>query len=184
VNSLTQVILKMTCPGVPDIYQGCETWDFSLVDPDNRRPVDFALREQRLATLPRRLPEDLLHGWRDGGIKMWVAHTLLHFRFKHHGLFFEGTYDALQAEGAFADHVIAFVRRHAESSLVVIVPRLPSALGFPPVGPVWDDTRIVLPGPTLEWRDLFTGKYYFTVGATPLRSLFARLPFAVLAPNT
>ncbi|MDB6167660.1 MAG: 4-alpha-glucanotransferase [Verrucomicrobia bacterium] len=183
VNSLTQVILKATCPGVPDFYQGSETWDFSLVDPDNRRPVNFTLREQRLASLAKRNAEDLLHSWRDGGIKMWVMHTLLNFRFRHHGLFFEGSYEPLQAEGAFAEHIVAFVRRHVESSIVVILPRLSVVLGSPPIGPVWDDTRIILPGPTLEWRDLFTGKYYFTVGATSLRSLFARLPFAVLAPN-
>src|SRR4029077_12077275 len=79
INSLAQTVLKLTCPGVPDFYQGCELWDFSLVDPDNRRPVDYGLRQQRLDALEA-TPEEMLEHWRDGRIKLWVIHTLLKLR--------------------------------------------------------------------------------------------------------
>ncbi len=80
VNGLAQLVLKVTSPGVPDFYQGNETWEFRLVDPDNRQPVDFALRKKLLGALGGRRPAELLENWRDGGIKLFVTRTLLHLR--------------------------------------------------------------------------------------------------------
>ena len=90
VNSLTQTVLKLTVPGVPDIYQGCEIWDYSLVDPDNRRPVDYAHRKQMLASLDGADPRALLASWTDGRVKLFVVRALLHFRREHAELFRQG----------------------------------------------------------------------------------------------
>ena len=87
INSLSQTLLKLTAPGVPDIYQGNEIWDFSLVDPDNRRPVDYAKRKKMLEALAGATPEDLLGNWSDGRIKMFLTHRLLVFRRENAELF-------------------------------------------------------------------------------------------------
>jgi (1->4)-alpha-D-glucan 1-alpha-D-glucosylmutase len=179
VNALAQVVLKLTCPGVPDFYQGSELWDFSLVDPDNRRPVDFARRQQGLASLDAAAPGELLAHWCDGRIKMFTIHCLLEFRRRHPALFARGTYTGLAAQGTFAEKVIAFERRHEGEALVVIVPRQATGLGFPPIGAAWQDTALTLPmaGP---WEDLCTGREH-AEALLPLAAAFAELPFAVLA---
>ena len=108
VNGLAQTLLKLTVPGVPDIYQGTEFWDFSLVDPDNRRPVDFARARPQARRGP---PEDLAQTWRDGRIKQALIARTLALRRSTPELFAEGSYEPLEVRGTFADHVIAFARR-------------------------------------------------------------------------
>lgn len=179
VNSLAQLALKITAPGVPDVYQGCETWDFSLVDPDNRRPVDFDARRALLGGLAQRAPRDLLRDWRDGGIKLQVARTLLRFRREQRQLFAAGDYTALATRGRFADRVVAFARTHGPQRICVLVPRLTARLGCPPLGLVWDDTSVELGGGG-PWRDLLTGRVIAPSAPLALAEAFAELPLAVL----
>src|SRR5205814_949731 len=121
-------------------YQGNEVWDFSLVDPDNRRPVNYSHRRQLLDSLADVAPEELLQSWPDGRIKLFVTQRLLRFRRDHPELFRQGTYSPLAANGTFADCAVAFVREHKGEWLLLIVPRLSSRVGFPPVGERWQDT--------------------------------------------
>ncbi|MEG2910743.1 MAG: malto-oligosyltrehalose synthase [Pseudomonas sp.] len=161
LNGLAQTLLRMTVPGVPDLYQGNEFWDFSLVDPDNRRPVDYAAREQALeAALP---VGELLHDWRDGRIKQALIAQVLNLRVEHAELFRRGSYQALEVLGSQAHNVLAFVREHAGLQAIVIVPiRCASLLENSAVPQVdalrWGDTRVVLP---------------FAASDTNLKGLFA-----------
>ena len=179
MNSLAQTVLKLTCPGVPDFYQGSELWDFSLVDPDNRRPVDYALRQQRIENLVSVSPRELLENWRDGRIKMFATHRLLALRREHAAVFASGTYTAVPADGSFAENVIAFERRHGDAAVLVIVPRHTGALGFPPLAGVWNDTRIAFPNAAARWRDTFTRREH-TSEILRLSDVLADLPFTVL----
>src|SRR5213079_661000 len=158
INSLTQTLLKLTSPGVPDIYQGTEIWDYSLVDPDNRRPVDYKMRQQMLEGLSSVTPDELMKMWPDGRIKMFLIQRALRFRREHPDLFQSGEYSSVQATGTFAECCVSFTRQLADKWIVVIVPRLSSRIGFPPVGELWKDTAIELPE-TLSLEkahDLFT----------------------------
>ena len=179
VNSLTQTVLKLTCPGVPDFYQGSELWDFSLVDPDNRRPVDYALRQRRLDGLEQASPRELLEHWQDGRVKMFAIQRLLALRRERAALFAGGTYTGIAASGAWADSVVAFERRSGDAALLVIVPRHTAPIGFPPIGEAWADTHLIPPVAGLRWRDVFTRREH-AGDALPLAELFAELPFAVL----
>ena len=125
VNGLVQCLLRLTVPGVPDLYQGTEFWDFSLVDPDNRRPVDFSARAAALADDD--LPALAAH-WRDGRLKQALIAELLALRRRVPELFAEGSYEPVAVDGAGADSMIAFVRRRGEHWLLVAAPRLPSGL--------------------------------------------------------
>jgi (1->4)-alpha-D-glucan 1-alpha-D-glucosylmutase len=158
VNSLAQTLLKLTSPGVPDIYQGNEIWNFSLVDPDNRRSVDYKLRRELLACLTSSKPEELLQNWPDGRIKMFLTQRLLHFRREHINLFRQGNYIPVKASGAFADCCVSFARDLNRQWLVVVAPRLSSRVGFPPIGDRWQDTLIELPEnlPLDNVREIFT----------------------------
>jgi len=118
-------VLKLTVPGIADIYQGGELWDFSLVDPDNRRPVDFSARA---ATLAGNDLQALPSHWRDGRIKQALIAELLALRRRVPELFAEGSYEPVAVEGAAAESMIAFVRRHREHWLLVAAPRLPFRL--------------------------------------------------------
>src|SRR5213082_1894408 len=160
VNALAQALLKLTSPGVPDIYQGNEVWNYSLVDPDNRRPVDYKVRAEMLSCLSSKRPEDLLQNWPDGRIKMFLTQRAMHFRNEHVELFRNGDYLPLRASGTLADCCISFARRLDRHWAVVIVPRLSSRIGFPPVGDVWKDTAIDFPEKlALErGREIFTGR--------------------------
>ena len=148
LNSLAQTLLRMTVPGVPDLYQGNEFWDFSLVDPDNRRPVDYAAREQALdghAPLAQ-----LLANWRDGRIKQALIAQVLNLRAEHAELFRRGTYQALEVLGEQAHNVLAFAREHEGRYAIVIVPVRCATLlensAIPQVNALhWGDTRVVLP---------------------------------------
>ncbi|HZF64914.1 MAG TPA: malto-oligosyltrehalose synthase, partial [Chitinophagaceae bacterium] len=115
VNSLAQLLLKFTCPGTPDVYQGCELWDFSLVDPDNRRPVDYKKRQQWLQELKEGEGEELLqHLWENrytAKIKLWLTHQLFHLRKQHTAEFTQGQHIPLQTEGRYKNNVMAFARK-------------------------------------------------------------------------
>lgn len=182
INSLSQVVLKMTAPGVPDIYQGNETWDFSLVDPDNRRPVDYEMRREMLAGLTSSAPDELLRSWPDGRIKMFVTQRLLCFRREHPELFLHGSYTPLRPSGALADSCVAFAREHDAEWLIVLAPRVSSRVGFPPVWDRWQDTAVELPAAVSGRRagDLFTGRELRVEGgALRVADAMADLPFAV-----
>jgi len=148
LNGLVQALLRSTVPGVPDLYQGNEYWDFSLVDPDNRRPVDYACRRR---TLDDALPVgELLAHWRDGRIKQALVARLLDCRQAHAELFRRGAYLPLNVQGRHADKVVAFARLGEEHRAIVVAPRLASGLlggASTPLIPAqnWDDTRVILP---------------------------------------
>lgn len=183
VNSLSQAVLKLTCPGVPDFYQGNELWDFSLVDPDNRRPVDFDLREKMLDAVGERKSAELLLNWKDGGIKLRLTRDLLHFRRDHPQLFAFGDYQAMELAGPHAENAAAFYRCHEQECLVVIVPRQTAKIGCPPVGPIWADTALQFPpflASGVEWQDLLTWKKLPAAESIPVASLFSELPVCVL----
>ena len=122
LNGLSQLALKALLPGVPDFYQGTELWDFSLVDPDNRRPVDFTARAGELAKEPEDW-QSLTANWRDGRIKIALTHGLLRLRREHGELFRRGSYEPLAVAGPQAEHVIAFARTWKRQQLVVAVAR-------------------------------------------------------------
>ncbi|WP_112195505.1 malto-oligosyltrehalose synthase [Pseudomonas sp. LG1E9] len=160
LNGLAQSLLRITVPGVPDLYQGAEFWDFSLVDPDNRRPVDFSARQQALDTPPD--IGELLFNWRDGRIKQALIAQVLALRKAQPELFRSGTYTPLEVVGQHAGRVVAFCREHQGKRLLVVVPRWPHHLLDNGVHPqinaqVWGDTRLKLPfaAPTQYWKGLF-----------------------------
>ncbi|SBW80752.1 malto-oligosyltrehalose synthase [Pseudomonas veronii 1YdBTEX2] len=160
LNGLAQSLLRVTVPGVPDLYQGNEFWDFSLVDPDNRRPVDFNARQHALATPPD--IGKLLFNWRDGRIKQALIAQVLALRKAHPELFHRGSYTPLDVVGRHAEHVVAFCREYQGKRALVVVPRWPYRLLENGVHPqvnarVWGDTRVKLPfaAPTENWKGLF-----------------------------
>jgi (1->4)-alpha-D-glucan 1-alpha-D-glucosylmutase len=201
-NSLAQTLLKLTAPGVPDVYQGTELWDFSLVDPDNRRPVDYDRRRLLLAELKARmgpsgepsaaLARELTETKEDGRIKLYLTWRGLHCRREHPGRFTEGEYVPASALGERADNVFAFIRRLEERWALAAVPRLvarlmPGARDLPLGTDVWRDTVLVLPGirPHERCRNIFTGEVHCPSerdGQTvlPLGEVFADFPVAVL----
>jgi (1->4)-alpha-D-glucan 1-alpha-D-glucosylmutase len=172
-KSLAQTLLKIASPGVPDTYQGTETWDFSLVDPDNRRPVDYARRTSMLDDMimwfygpgsgPSGLVRDLVSRPADGRIKLFITWRSLGVRRHYPGLFSEGQYRPVLARGEHAEHVFAFLRHDGHRFALVAVPRLSTRLVSPddlPLGAeVWGETELVLPevasGTAL--RSIFTG---------------------------
>jgi (1->4)-alpha-D-glucan 1-alpha-D-glucosylmutase len=171
LNSLTQTLLKLTAPGVPDIYQGCERWNLSLVDPDNRRAVDHAANHASLQSMQSAatagesaLIGDLLANMQDGRIKQFVTWRVLAARREHEALFRDGAYVPLATTGTHADHLCAFARLLDGDCAVVVAPRLAcTLLGGETVLPIgadiWGDTRIVLANlpPQRAWRDAVTG---------------------------
>ena len=184
INSLSQTLLKFTAPGVPDIYQGSELWNFSLVDPDNRRPVDYKLRAELLSHLSSKSPQQLLENWPDGSVKMLLTHRILNYRLQHPDLFQRGNYVPLRATGTFADCCIAFARQLASQRILVIVPRLSARVGFPPIGDRWKDTTIELPEgfPLERWQQVLTGhEFWIKERRLRLADAMALLPVAILA---
>ncbi|HEX8312440.1 MAG TPA: malto-oligosyltrehalose synthase [Chthoniobacteraceae bacterium] len=179
INSLAQTVLKLTSPGVPDIYQGNEMWDFSLVDPDNRRPVDYELRQRQLASIEGEVSaSELLENWTDGRGKLLVTQRILHFRRDNPALFQQGEYLPAEAQGILGENVIAFRRRHEGREILVVTPRLSSVVGFPPIGEKWQDTR--LSGDYAgQWRELFTGATRDLGNEPQLASLLSEFPVAV-----
>ena len=183
-NSLVQTVLKLTSPGVPDVYQGTELWDFSLVDPDNRRPVDYEVRQRILAELGPRLAADrlgemtrLMENWQDGAIKLAVIASILAFRRDHSALFERGAYEALSAAGEGADMVCAFARQFEAEAVLVCAARFPARLEREGM-----NASLELPAWAQEhaWRDLLTGRRIEPAQRLELGPLLSPLPVMVL----
>ncbi len=182
INSLTQVTVKLTAPGVPDIYQGNEVWDFSLVDPDNRRPVDYCYRRKLLGSLGSVSPEELMQCWPDGRIKLFLTQRLLSWRREQAPLFHQGSYIPVASNGTLADCVIAFAREHEGKWCLVMAPRFASRVGFPPVGEKWQDTTIDFPKAfSVDGvKDIFTrSNLSVNDGRVRMAEAMRVLPFAV-----
>ncbi len=178
INAMSQVVLKAMAPGVPDFYQGTELWDLSLVDPDNRRPVDYERRSAILRKMKDALGKNtldfgtLLRRWSDGRAKMFITWKVLELRGRHAELFRSGAYQALDA----GPNVCAFLRGE---SILIAVPRLLTSLVKPgafPLGGVWGDQSLSVAG---SWRNAFTGDA-LEGDALPLARVFERFPVAVL----
>jgi (1->4)-alpha-D-glucan 1-alpha-D-glucosylmutase len=167
VNSLAQTTLLLTCPGVPDIYQGSEVWDLSLVDPDNRRPVDYPLR-RRLLEESEELPAPSIAADHGGLSKMWLIARLLAHRREHPEIYASPSYEPLLLSGSKSAHAVCFVR----DRLLVLVPRLVAGLRHS-----WGDTVLTLPGGS--WRSLLDGGCHD--GRAAISDLLATFPVAVLA---
>jgi len=196
-NSLAQVVLKITAPGVPDVYQGTELWDLSLVDPDNRRPVDFAARRTMLAELAAHsdaeLPDlctELMRKPADGRIKLLVMTRALRHRRDQRMLYERGGYLGLAVEGERARHAVAFARTFDGKASLTIVGRLLASIatdGRAPIGePSWGDTRVVLPPslPRGPYRNVLTGATVeLERDGVSLSRAFAHLPVGILEPT-
>jgi (1->4)-alpha-D-glucan 1-alpha-D-glucosylmutase len=180
VNSLTQVVLKCTTPGVPDFYQGSEGWNLSLVDPDNRQLIAWETRAATFQRVQSAAWRDLLRDWRDGGIKLRVTMDLLRFRRERAALFQRGDYTPGEPTGRFAENIVAYRRALGDSAVLVVVPRLSARLGTPPLGLVWEDTRLEMRASGPRWRDVLTGAEYPRGKPLLVSELFRELPFAVL----
>ena len=190
INSLVQVLLKFTCPGVPDVYQGCELWNLSLVDPDNRRPVDYKFRETLLDNLsadnnPIHFAEFWTHRY-DGEIKLWLTQQLFALRKIQNNLFIEGEYIPLKVKGTYKNHIIAFARRHQNQWLIISAPLYSAVIcnqqQTDPLNINWEDTRIVVPPEAPEkWtsalsiNDKFNGE-----GELLISVIFKNAPFNIL----
>ena len=170
VNSLAQTLIRCTAPGVPDTYQGTELWDLSLVDPDNRRPVDFGLRREQLARLDMLSPAEILERADEGLPRLWLLREALALRRRRPGAFgVDGSYQPVAARGPRADHAVAFLRG---DQVLTLVPRLVLGLSDD-----WQDT--VLPLPPGRWRNVLSGED-FDGGDIPLAQLLATFPVALL----
>jgi (1->4)-alpha-D-glucan 1-alpha-D-glucosylmutase len=205
VNSLAQTLLKIVVPGIPDLYQGTELWELSLVDPDNRRPVDFAHRVTLLDALRARIPgedagapdltalcTELLEHWADGRVKLYLTHRALTLRRERARLFGAGEYRGLAPGGRHADHVVALARVDGTDAVIAAVPRLTARLAgltgrFPVGEPAWEHTWIALPDDLAGvYRDRFSGltvatERYDGVTVLSVPALFAHFPVALLA---
>ncbi len=170
LNSLSQTLIKITSPGVPDFYQGSELWDLSLVDPDNRRPVDFETRRAMLAGIRERedsnigrLIQDLLATKGDGKIKLFLIYRALKAKKVNREIFRSGAYLPLESAGRFRSHVVAFAWRHQRQWALVVAPRFLSHLvgegDFPLGRQVWRDTEVIMPdGAPAAWRNVITNE--------------------------
>jgi (1->4)-alpha-D-glucan 1-alpha-D-glucosylmutase len=200
LNSLSMLTLKLTSPGVPDTYQGQEVWDFSLVDPDNRRPVDYKKRQAMLAGLVEssrslgrvQAAEAALDDWRSGRPKLLLTWRLLGLRRECPELFQQGDYNALDVRGPLARNCVVFLRRQGGDFLLVAVPRLLTQVAAEdvwPLGDVWQGNDLVLPAeaPT-RWRNVVTGEDVQTrldgqEHCLPLSEALRTLPVAALLSN-
>jgi (1->4)-alpha-D-glucan 1-alpha-D-glucosylmutase len=195
-NSLAQVLLKIAGPGVPDIYQGNELWDFSLVDPDNRRPVDYALRA-RLLTEVEQIGDAagaaaLVRAKDDGRIKLLVTARALHYRRAHPALFAQGGYIPLAVEGPHQDNIVAFARGHGAEQAIAVAPRLLTRLArgadlLTPTGAAWAGSWLPAPGAAVgdRFRNIFTGEVITAqdrngAGSLLLEEALAAFPVALL----
>jgi (1->4)-alpha-D-glucan 1-alpha-D-glucosylmutase len=197
LNSLAQTLIKLASPGVPDIYQGCELWQFNLVDPDNRRPVDFVRRQELLAEVkalagapPEQWPQrlrPLLADMSDGRIKLYLVWQCLAQRERWPDLFRDGDYLPLTVTGERAAHVCVFARSYGNRALIALVPRLNvglmSELPLLPMGlEVWGDTAVELPGGLAgcEWTNVFTGEVHPVASSLAVGRLLTCFPEALL----
>jgi malto-oligosyltrehalose synthase/4-alpha-glucanotransferase len=184
LNSLTQVLLKFTCPGLPDVYQGTELWDFSFVDPDNRRPVDYAQRAAWLADFEDKTALKSL--WEDrytGRIKLWLEHTLLGTR--QQLPFSDAAYIPLEVSGQYKEHILAFARRHAAVWMITVVPlhvaTLCASQGADVLKIDWKNTRVSLPEEAPSaWLNLLDQQSGTQQHGIAISDIFSDFPLAVL----
>jgi (1->4)-alpha-D-glucan 1-alpha-D-glucosylmutase len=196
-NSLSQALIKMTAPGVPDFYQGSELWDLAFVDPDNRRRIDFAKRVELLAEIKKRESEDLaallrdaVQNWQDGAIKLYLTYKTLNFRRAHGALFLDGDYMPLKVSQAASGRAFAFGRNKDGESAVTAVPRRITHLvrdGKPPLGEeTWGGERLILPEAMSDrWRNVLTGEDLGSskvegTSSLALKDIFRHFPVALL----
>lgn len=185
-NSLSQMIIKILAPGVPDIYQSSELWNFSLVDPDNRRPVDYELRERMLDKIISEEEniniQKLINEPAAGEIKMFILHKLLQERKRAPSLYSEGTYKPLYAEGKLNNNIIGFTREHNGKYALILTARFLTKIikyGQPYNPEIWKDTKIRL-NIKDKLRNIFTGELYNPEESTRLTEILLQAPFAVL----
>ncbi|WP_343524207.1 malto-oligosyltrehalose synthase [Pedobacter sp.] len=189
MNSLAQLILKFTCPGVPDCYQGSELWELSLVDPDNRRPVDYKKRLKILKEADTRTFSELWQERFSGGIKLRLVRALMELRKTHAQLFSQGAYLPISVKGVYAAHICAFARRFNSQWILVAVPlglaKLSKKQGCGVLDLDWKDTRLILPpGAPLSWKDLLNGQsghQDILSDGLGISELFAQHPFALIS---
>jgi (1->4)-alpha-D-glucan 1-alpha-D-glucosylmutase len=168
INSLGQTLIKLVAPGVPDFYQGTELWDLSLVDPDNRRPVDYNLRNALLTRCRSMNAAQAMADWDEGIPKLWMIDRVLSLRVESPALFADDSrYQPLVAQGAHLANLLAFRRGE---NLIAVVPRLTESIAN-----AWDDTRLPLPGGV--WRNVFTEQE--ATGAITPQELFKQFPVAL-----
>lgn len=191
-TGLSQTLIKITCPGVPDFYQGCELWDLNLVDPDNRRPVDYEKRKALLEDIKLKVQKntgqminELLSTKEDGGIKLYLIHEALNVRRENNLLFREGEYVPLETTGACKQHVVAFARRKERNWAVTIAPRFFFALageGNHPLGEdTWKDTVLLLPaGAPEKWQNALTAETLTGADRLAIAEILGRFPVALL----
>ncbi|HSA94167.1 MAG TPA: malto-oligosyltrehalose synthase [Terriglobales bacterium] len=195
LNGLGQALMKIVSPGVPDFYQGTELWDLNLVDPDNRRQVDFERRRRMLEEIkrrhaddPRRLVRELLRKWTDGGIKLFLLWRALGLRREQPQLFHNGRYIPLLASAAASRHVCALIRRHGNRWVLAASPRLMASFGkgLNVSAAPWGKGALLLPrNAPRRWRNSFTGEEVENVvrhgqASLPLACLFRDFPVALL----
>jgi (1->4)-alpha-D-glucan 1-alpha-D-glucosylmutase len=201
LNSLAQTVVKLTVPGVPDIYQGNELWEFSLVDPDNRRAIDYPIRQKVLRQLQAssqlenvglsKYAQGLTGSMEDGRIKMYVTWKVLGLRNQHPDVFRHGAYIPLQATGKNAKHVLTFARTSGDSRLLVVVPRLcvrllENQVRLPTGADVWQETAIQLPDSmgtsfrNVFTRELVSAEPYHRCTALKLAAVLGAFPVAIL----
>ncbi len=186
VNSLTQTLLRLTSPGIPDLYQGTEFWDFSLVDPDNRRPVDFSAREAALDAAGE--PASLLQTWRDGRVKQAIIARTLALRSRSPDLFTIGSYVPLRLEGPFADQAIAFARVHEGQSVIIVATRLLMGIDPSTETPLvdagnWRETVVLLPSSLVDRQladILGEGDETMSTSRLSLARVLSQLPVALM----
>ncbi|WP_440813375.1 malto-oligosyltrehalose synthase [Pseudomonas syringae] len=189
LNSLAQTLLRLTVPGVPDLYQGTEFWDFSLVDPDNRRPVDYAARQKSLAE--ETSVDDLLSRWQDGRIKQALIAKVLNLRATHPELFSEGEYIPLEIKGSHAGQVMAFARVTQGVRAIIVVPRISSELLGTAQTPLinaanWGDTQIIVPfaDSGSDWKGLFSDVVVINDRELPLSTVLEKFSVNMLIQTT
>ncbi|WP_316800510.1 malto-oligosyltrehalose synthase [Pedobacter frigidisoli] len=188
INSLVQLILKFTCPGVPDIYQGTELWDLSMVDPDNRRAVDFSERSSLLKVSSGKTLQELWESRLSGAIKLQLMHQLLGLRKSQSDILQEGEYIPLKVKGRHAKHILSFARKYQNEWLIVVLPiglaRLCDGSDAHVTQVEWKDTEIILPkGAPLGWEDLLSkrdGHKDVLRRGLAVAELFDHMPFAVI----
>ena len=190
-NSLSQVLLKYTAPGVPDLYQGTELWELSMVDPDNRRPVDYPKRTKLLEEIKQNIGSNILHlmyellaAPEDGRVKLFLTYQVLQTRLAYASVFQKGDYQPLKAKGKYGNHIVTFGRSYGDQTMIAIAPRFLTSIINPgelPLGEVWQDTQIEIPShlPS-SWKNAVTSQTVKTDGSLSMKEALQHFPVALL----
>ncbi|MFO7756062.1 MAG: malto-oligosyltrehalose synthase [Bacteroidales bacterium] len=185
INSISQLIIKNTAPGVPDTFQGTETWNLNFVDPDNRRPVNYKSLEKRLDNMIRDYSADaeIMAGrlWKNAGngdISQWITYLTLQERIKSPDLFLKGDYIPLEIKGKYKKHIISFMRKYRDEHLLIILPLHTASMDD--IND-WDNTRVMLPGLSPpKWQNRLTKKILKSSGDIMVNDVFEKIPFGIL----